>query len=506
MGFLKVIAALFFLFLNAVFVLVEFAIVRVRKTRIEELSQNESNIFARAALDIVNNLNSYLASIQLGITAASIGLGWVAQPYVASVIEKILPPFQSYYLKISSYSISLLVSFFLVTFMHIVFGEQIPKYIAISLSERITLFFAIPLKIFYRLTYYPMILINRTSEFFSSLLGCGVKDEGSHSEDEIRLILSKYEEVGRISLQRLMMFEHLFDFGKTIVKEVMVPIEKVVVLRKDLNFQEFLNIVNKFKFSRYPVINESGQYLGYLHIKDVIINFPNSRCLDSFNISNYLRPLTRVREKETIEMVLRVVQETNQPIMLVENERKEVVGVISVEDIIEDITGEIRDEFERKSEVRLDEILSVEGSIFDIKSSDRFSAINEMVEKLYSSRVISLKEEIAQRIIRRERELSTAIGYQIAVPHARIEGLKKPIISVGISKNGIDFLSPDSKPVKVIFMILTPYHEPSLQLSILSKLSKLIMNPTLRKKLFKASDIYKVKEIFSVFEDSIPVD
>ncbi|MGC9070682.1 MAG: CNNM domain-containing protein [Elusimicrobiales bacterium] len=506
MDFLKAVSALFFLLTNAVFVLIEFAIVRVRKTRIEEFAQNENNIFARTSLDIINNINSYLASIQLGITASSIGLGWIAQPYVAFVISRAIPDFSIFYLKISSYSISLLISFFTVTFFHIVFGEQVPKYIAISSAEKITLVFSIPLKMFYKATYYPMLLINKTSEFFSSFLVSKISDDTSHSEDEIKLILSKSEEFGRISLHRLMMFEHLFDFGKTSVKEVMVPVDRIVALKKSISFDDFLDTIRKFKFSRYPVIDENSNYLGYVHVKDVIINLPISRCVERFNLLDYIRPIVRVGEKEMIERVLRIVQETNQPILLVENDKKEITGIITVEDIIEDITGEIRDEFEKKSAVRLDEIFCVEGSVVDIKSSDRFSAINEMIDKLYSSGFIALREEISKRIIKREKELSTAIGHQIAVPHARIEGLKSAIISVGISKNGIDFLAPDLKPVKVIFLILSPYHEPSLQLAILSKISRLAMNITLRKKLFKVSDAYKIKEILSVFEDSIPVD
>ncbi|MCX7905733.1 MAG: CNNM domain-containing protein [Elusimicrobiales bacterium] len=505
MEFWKIFAIVFFLSLNAIFVLVEFAVVSVRRTRIEELAQNEKNIVARISLEILNNINAYLASIQLGITASSIGLGWVAQPYVSSLINSLIPDINLLTLRVSSYSISIIISFFIVTFAHIILGEQVPKYIAISLSEKIVLIFAIPLKIFYRITYYPMLIINNVSEFFISLIGLKeMKNEASHSEDEIRLILSKSEEIGKISLQRLMMFDHLFDFGKTKVKEVMVPVDKIVFLNSNITFDDFFNIVKTKKFSRYPIKDANGEFIGYIHIKDILFD----DCFfisQNFSIKKFIRPLYKVNENEFIENVLRLIQENHQPILIVENENGEITGLLTLEDIIEDLTGEIRDEFETRQTFRLDEVFSVEGSVIGLKARDRFSAIEELIDKISTFIPYISKSEISERVIKREKMLSTAIGHQIALPHARIYGLDKPIVSVGISEEGIDFLSPDAKPVKVIFLILTPYHEPSCQLDILSKISKLILNTTLRKKLLKAKTPLKIKEIFTIFEDSVPV-
>lgn len=504
MEFVRVVAIVFFLVMNALFVLAEFAIVSVRRTRIEELAQNEKNILARTTLEILDDLNSYLAAIQLGITGASIGLGWLAQPYIAGLIRELIPEIDIPSLKISSYSISLAISFFFVTFIHIVLGEQVPKYIAISSSENVALLFSLPLKLFYKISYYPMLVINKTSKFFASLLGFrSLRKHSTPSEDEIKLILSKSQELGKISLQRLMMFEHLFDFGKARVKEVMVPKEKIVCLEKGISFSELLKVVKEKRFSRYPVVDEKGCFIGYVHIKDIIFNLPPSE-EKNFSLMSYLRELKKVGENEMIERSLRFIQETHQPMLLVEDEKGDVVGLITVEDIIENLTGEIRDEFEIKPVVRLDEIFSIEGSVVGLNSQDRFSAISEMVDNLYKKGILQFKDEIKEKILKRERELSTAIGHQIALPHARIEGLKKPILTVGISREGVEFSSPDKKPVKVIFLILTPYHEPSTQLNILSKISRLISNLTLRNKLLKTENPYVVKEILTVFEDNVP--
>ncbi|MEF3279973.1 MAG: CNNM domain-containing protein [Elusimicrobiota bacterium] len=504
MVYIKILAAIFFLFLNFLFVLIEFAIVKVRNTKLEELAQKGS-IPAKISLEIVSNINSYLASIQLGVTIASIGLGWIAQPLIADFLNSFFCNLSFKTIKIYSYTISIGIAFIIVTTIHIILGEQVPKYIAISFSEKIATFFAIPLKIFYKITYYPMFFINHSSEFIIRLIGIKKeKDEVYHSEDEIRLILSKSEELGKISLGRLMMFEHLFDFGKTTVKEIMVPKEKIVSIDINASFSEFVDVVCKYKFSRYPV--KSGEvYAGFIHIKDILNDTIWNEKKD-FKISNFIREIKSISYKMLLEKALRYFQENNSHIALVEDENKQVVGFLSVEDIIEDLTGEIRDEFEKRPQYRLDKILDKESSIMELNSGDRFSAIEEMIEKLFEKTQILNKNDIRDKILKRERSFSTAIGHQFAIPHARIEGLKKPVLIIGRHKDGIYFPSPDNKPVKIIFMILTPYNDPSIQLNILSKISKLVLNLTLRKKIFKAQSIEKIEEIFTIFEDNIPID
>ncbi len=496
---LSLIFSLFFLILNALFVLVEFAIVRARVTKFEELAQKGSKA-AKISLEITSNINSYLAAIQLGITVSSIGIGWLAQPLITGLINSLFSSFP--FIKIYSYIISMGFSFFIVTFLHITLGEQVPKYIAITMAEKITMFFAFPLKIYYQIVYYPMLLINKTSEFIVKLFGIDKnKDEKYLSEDEIRLILSQSEEVGRITLRRLMMFEHLFDFGKTYVKEIMVPVDNIVYLNSDCSYDEFIRTLNQSKFSRYP-IKKDGKFIGFIHIKDVFLN-----CVkEKFYILTNLRELKRIKENMLVENVLKIFQENNIHIALVENNNGDVVGFLSIEDIIEDIVGEIRDEFEKRPQYRLDTILDKNSSILSLKNVDRFGVIEELLSKAFENKTFLNKEDVVNKVIKREKSFSTAIGHEFAIPHARIDGLKKPVLIVGKSDNGVYFPSPDNKPVKVIFLILSPYYDPSIQLNILAKLSKLISNVTLRKKIIKAKNIDKIEEILTIFEDNIPIN
>jgi mannitol/fructose-specific phosphotransferase system IIA component (Ntr-type) len=206
----------------------------------------------------------------------------------------------------------------------------------------------------------------------------------------------------------------------------------------------------------------------------------------------------------TLEKALKEFQEYRMQLALVINEKGEISGLLALEDILEELVGEIRDEYETMPEITLNNILNKGIEIIDLKSEDRFPAIEELIGKIYDKKVIINKEIILKKIIDREKSFSTALGHQIAIPHARLEYLKKPVLIIARSAKGIKFPSPDNMPVKIIFLILTPFNDPSIQLKILSKLSKLISNVTLRKKMLSAKNIETISNIFSTFENKIP--
>lgn len=507
----EVLIALGFLFMNAVFVLVEFAIVKVRFTRMEELAQ-KGNINAKISLEILQNINSYLASIQLGVTMASLGLGWIGEPAFAKLMEPFFQKINIPFIKLYSYSISFGFAFAIISALHIIAGEQVPKYIAISTSEKIMLFFAIPLKIFYKLTYYPMTLINGAANAIVKLFNLKKNEyEMAHSEDELRIILGQTEELGKISLGRLMMFEHLFDFGRTTVKEVMTTKKNIVSISLEAGVPGILSVIREKKYSRYPVTDNTGKYIGFIHIKDLIVTLSNYFDFNKVDLKNILREIKTIDHNITLEKALKIFQENRIQIALVKQkgashnaDNEEITGLLTLEDIIEELTGEIRDEFETLPDFTLNNILSKESSIMDLKSIDRYGAIQEMINKLFERNTLIDKQSIIKKIIEREKSFSTAMGHQVAFPHARIENLKKPILIVGKSSKGINFPSPDNLPVKIIFMILTPFNDPTIQLKILAKLSKIISNLTLRKRLFSAKNIENICNVFSTFENKIP--
>ncbi len=501
----ELVIAFIFLLMNAAFVLAEFALVKVRFTRLEELSAS-GNPAAALAKDAVQHLDGYLAAIQLGITMASLGLGWIGEPALAKLLA---PCFHAAGLSLSvtvAYSISFAIAFLIITAMHVILGEQVPKYMAIITPEKTVLWLIIPLRIFYRFTYYPMLAINRSSHYFLRLLRVKASEsELLHSDEELRMILGQSQEHGKLSLGRLMMFEHLFDFGKTGVKEVMTPRSSISYISLARPWTENLAMIKDKKFSRYPLADmDLESVTGFVHFKDLALDFlDHSPHCDNPELLKLKRPIHIIQESITVEKALRDFQEKRVQIALVKNNQGEITGLLTMEDIVEELTGEIRDEFEPPPTLTLSQTLIGEAFVPELKEAGRAEAIKEILEKLYAARPVFSKEEALKAILKREFNFSTALGHQIAFPHARLSGLSKPLIAVGMSKEGINFPSADNQPVKVIFMILTPFNEPTSQLNILSQLSGLISNLTLRKRLFAAKTAVDLMNIVRTFENKV---
>ena len=520
---LDLLIALVLIALNAAFVLVEFALVKVRFTRLEELAARGLKT-AKLAKKQVQHIDAYLSSIQLGITMASLGLGWIGEPALAAILEPLfawtaLPPSPAL-----THTASFASAFALITAMHVIIGEQAPKYLAILMPEKVSLISAIPLEIFYKATYLPMLFITKSANFFLSLLRLKpAESEALHSDEELRMILGQSQEHGRISLGRLLMFEHLFDFGKTRVKEVMTPKNAISFINLSAPWEETLKKIKAKQFSRYPLAASSADDIsGYVHFKDLALCFLDGACPtpacppqddkleDDFkkpdlkpDLARIKRKLTEVSEDITAEKALRDFQERRVQIALVKNARGETSGLLTMEDIVEELTGEIRDEFEQPPELLLSGLLVRNACALDLRAAGRFEAIEEVLAKLHAASPSFDQKEALKAIVKRETNFSTALGHQTAFPHARLASLPKPLVAVGKSRDGIYFPAPDNQPVKIFFLILTPFNEPTLQLNILSRLSNLISNITLRKRLFSAKTPDDLLNILHTFENKV---
>jgi CBS domain containing-hemolysin-like protein/mannitol/fructose-specific phosphotransferase system IIA component (Ntr-type) len=471
--------------LNAVFVLSEFALVKVRFTRLEELAA-KGVAGAKLAKKQVQHIDAYLSSIQLGITMASLGLGWVGEPALAALLQ---PAFHWLSLPISAaalHSVSFVIAFAAITGIHVVIGEQAPKYLAILMPEKITLICAIPLELFYKLTYLPMLAINKSANFFLGLFNIKPgESEALHSDEELRMILGQSQEHGKISLGRLMMFEHLFDFGKTKVKEVMTPRGAINYITLGSPPEQTLKLIKEKRYSRYPLVTKGGDTVGYVHFKDLY------NCL-----------LTPGAPAPDFDAVKRPITDISEEIS-VENAKGETTGLLTMEDIVEELTGEIRDEFEQPPKLLLSGILQPQACQLDLKEAGRFEALEEVLKSLHATSPSFDKDEALKAIIKRETNFSTALGHQTAFPHARLASLSKPLLAIGKSREGIYFPAPDNQPVKLLFLILTPFNEPLLQLNILSQLSGLISNLTLRKRLLSAKTPENLMDVIRTFENKV---
>ncbi len=339
--------AFFFIFLNAFFVLSEFAIVKVRKTRLEELAK-DGNTNAKLAFNMSNQLDTYLSATQLGITLSSLALGWIGEPAVARLIESPLKEFGIDGILV--HTIAFTIAFTLITLLHVVLGELIPKSIAISKTESAVLIIAKPLHIFWMI-FLPII---KTFDFLAAigLKIFGIKrskdGEVAHSEEEIRIIIGESLKGGVIDSMENEIIQNAVDFSDIVAKEVMTPRKDMICLNKQKSLQENLKIIHDYKYTRFPYVDGSkDNVLGMVHIRDIFQSDLEHLQLENFD--KIFRKFIIVPENSSISKILMMMNKQRISAALVVDEYGGTSGMITMEDIIEEILGDINDEHDEEN-------------------------------------------------------------------------------------------------------------------------------------------------------------
>lgn len=331
---------------TAYFVASEFAIVRVRGTRIDQLV-SEGNKKAQAAKKVISNLDGFLSATQVGITITSLILGWLGEPTIRKLLN---PIFGWVHIPVSlEHIISVILSFILITYIHVVIGELSPKTFAIQKSEEIILMFAPSLILFYKLMYPFIWALNHSARFVTGLFGIKPVSEQDIvlSEEELRMILSQSYESGEINQSEYSYMNRIFEFDDRIAKEIMVPRTEVITLSKDATLKEIVNTVSEEGYTRYPVIDgDKDNILGVVNIKEVLTDCIQQRCTDEEPLAHYLKPVTHVIETIPIQELLVKLQKSRSHLAVLSDEYGGTAGIVTVEDILEEIVGEIRDEFD----------------------------------------------------------------------------------------------------------------------------------------------------------------
>ncbi|WP_010284676.1 hemolysin family protein [Bacillus timonensis] len=332
--------------LTAFFVASEFAIVKIRSTRIDQLVQ-EGNRNAIAAKTVISNLDEYLSACQLGITVTALGLGFLGE----STVEALLHPLFGVLNMPASFStaLSITLAFLVITFLHVVVGELAPKTIAIQKAERITLFFARPLIFFYRLMYPFIWVLNGSARLLTGLFGYKRISEHdiAHTEEELRLILSESYKNGEINQSEYKYVNKIFEFDDRVAKEVMVPRTEIIALDKDNSVQEILEIMTSEKYTRYPVVDgDKDHIIGLINLKELLTDVVTGTGANEKTIEDYTRPIIHVIESIPIQELLAKMQRERVHMAILIDEYGGTSGLVTVEDIIEEIVGEIRDEFD----------------------------------------------------------------------------------------------------------------------------------------------------------------
>lgn len=354
---LKLLAVVFLVLLNGFFVAAEFALVKVRDTQLVTLAQN-GNRKARVARRILANLDAALSATQLGITLASLGLGWIGEPVFASLLEPVMRALQIESPRLQ-HSIAFAVGFSVITFLHIVAGELAPKSLAIRKPLPTSLWVAAPLDWFYKLSFPAIWLLNHAANWLLRRFGIEPISELElvHSEEELRLIIgAAQKQTAPVPVGRNLVLNAL-DLRHRIVREVMRPRQEMTVLDTEASIAACLDIADKTRYSRFPLCEggDLDKTLGVVHIKDLYAMRLKAR--QGADLLPAARGLIYVPETAHLEKLLQLFLERKLHLAIVVDEYGGTLGMVTLENILEELVGQIQDEFDQEKPllVRLNE-------------------------------------------------------------------------------------------------------------------------------------------------------
>ena len=340
---------IFLVLANGFFVAAEFAIVKVRASQIELQAKSGSNA-AKIAKNITEHLDGYLAATQLGITLASLALGWIGERVMSLLVHNFFGFFNieltGWWAQYSGH----VLAFSIITFLHIVFGELAPKSIAIQKPVATTMKIAIPLQFFYFL-FKPIIwVLNGFANFLLKLIGIEPHpSEASHSSEELQYLLDKGKESGAINTSEHELIKNVFDFNERIVKNIMVPRTKIIAVEANDTTEEFINLVTEQGYSRIPIYDDTiDKIVGVIHTKDLLPLLVSGKQLE---LQSIMRKPYFIPETKKINDLLTEFQQKRIQIAFVLDEFGGTSGMVTLEDIVEELVGEIQDEYDEEKPV-----------------------------------------------------------------------------------------------------------------------------------------------------------
>ncbi len=335
--------------------------VKVRGSRIDTLA-SEGHSRAKLAAHLTANLDAYLSACQLGITLASLGLGWIGEPAIKDLIE---PWFHALGFRnaVLVHGVSFAIAFLFITILHIVLGELAPKTVAIRKAEKVTLLTALPLVYFYKLMYPFIWVLNGLAGWLLQRFGLEPASElaSAHTEEEIRILMKESHKRGLIDNTELTLVDNIFEFAETTAREIMIPRTEMICLYMKLSLEENKTIALEHMRTRYPVCeHEKDNIIGFVHIKDMLKDSGHALS----DIRQMMRPVMTVPESMQISNLLKMMQKRKSQLAILIDEYGGTSGLVTLEDIMEEIVGEIQDEFDEERpeiEKRDDSTYSISG-------------------------------------------------------------------------------------------------------------------------------------------------
>ncbi len=339
----------FLLFSNGFFVASEFAMVKVRKTRIEQLV-NEGNFNAKLAMEALKDLDKFIAAVQLGVTISSIGLGWVGEGTLAKILSPLFAFLSGTSQTVATHTVSASVAFALITFFHVVLGELIPKSIALEYTETTALWVARPMHVL-TVIFNPFIwLLNGFGNLVLKFLNIPHSHKGSlvHSTEELDMLVNASYDGGELNETEKDMLHNVFKFSDLTAKQVMVPRTDMICIPIDMPLDELNKLAMENQYTRYPVYEEDIDHItGFVHVKDLF----------SLSINDEVRPIAKIQrnillvpETMTMDKLVLEFKKCKGQIAVVVDEFGGTSGLLTLEDVIEEIFGDVQDEFDEENE------------------------------------------------------------------------------------------------------------------------------------------------------------
>ncbi|HET6977329.1 MAG TPA: hemolysin family protein [Pyrinomonadaceae bacterium] len=371
--FLYIALVFFLVFANGFFVASEFALVGVRRSRVEMIAQS-GNAKAKRLLRLLGNLNGYISATQLGITMASLGLGWVGEPVFAHILEA---PLKGRVSEVTLHTLAFAIAFTIITFLHIVLGELAPKTLALERAEKVALAISWPMEAFYRVFRWPIRLLDwagiRTVRLF------GLQPSGDHAsvytEDELRHLIDISQKSGHVAADERRLIHRVFEFSEVNVREAMVPRTQIQALTATASLAETREAFRSSGFSRLPVYRDNfDDIVGVLYRKDVDMGRLNDA---TFRLDELVRAAVFIPETVSAGEALKQMQATRVHFVFVVNEHGGAEGILTLEDLLEEIVGEIDDEFdeETKSQIKRDQESFVLDGMLAVRAANQQLAL-----------------------------------------------------------------------------------------------------------------------------------
>ncbi len=407
--FVNIFIIAFLLFVNGFFVSAEFALVKVRKTRLEQLC-NDGDSNAKTALRLVNDVNKMLAAAQLGVTFASIALGWVAESTIVQLVSPIigyLPHGQ-----ITVHAIAVPISFLLVTYFHVLLGEQLPKCLALKHTEDLALVIASPMSMFITL-FKPLVWILQVSgDGLLKLLHADKEDALVHSTEELDMLVDASYNEGVLNETEAEMLHNMFKFSDLMAKQVMIPRTDMICVPEDISYEDINKLALENGYTRYPVYEKENidKIIGFLHVKDL---YAIAMTKEEYSVPKLLRPILLVPETMTLDNLMLEFKKTHIQMAVVVDEYGGTAGLITLEDVLEEIIGEVQDEFdEEEEEVNIHELGDNKYIANAMMRTDELAEYFEMDTNIFEEDDVETIGGLVVKLLGRIAEINDSVSFK----------------------------------------------------------------------------------------------